>query len=43
MLFLIVRAIPRNEKKKIGTIIVKKLLIKERKENQTLTELIETK
>lgn len=45
MLFLIVRAISRqtNKKKKNGRIIVKKLLIEERKENQTLTELIEEK
>lgn len=42
MLFLIVRAISRQTKKN-GRIIVKKLLIEERKENQTLTELIEEK
>lgn len=43
MLFLIVRAISRQTNKKNGWIIVKKLLIEERKENQTLTELIEEK
>lgn len=43
MLFLIVRAISRQTNKKNGRIIVKKLLIEERKENQTLTELIEEK